>query len=289
MSKPFAITPVYDLLLRGTPVTPVGLYHLHLATASQLNRLHYKEGTLNTVKARLKMLMDNGFVQLDASPVKHHSGSKVHFSPRYYYTLGNKGIAYLKSIGLDVPESLRAVKEVDKHAIFVDHALELNDILIAALRLKFADPRFYLARWMHERTLKRTAGLQPIPDTLLDLRKRDADAPFTMLIEHDRGTEQQEHFKRRIRAYRTFLQAGAYKQLLGVENVTVAFTTFEGRKRVMQMRDWTRQQLAGEPQTLGAMFLFADLAQPLATRGLLFERRWYALLHDEPIALLGGQ
>jgi hypothetical protein len=67
------------------------------------------------------------------------------------------------------------------------------------------------------------------------------------------------------------------------------FTTFEGRKRVMQMRDWTRQQLAGEPQALGAMFLFADLMQPLEPRGLLFERRWYTLLHDEPIALLGGQ
>jgi len=52
--KPFVITPVYDLLLRDSQDMPIGLYHVHLATAEQLTRLHYKPGMLKTVKKRLK-------------------------------------------------------------------------------------------------------------------------------------------------------------------------------------------------------------------------------------------
>lgn len=61
-AKSFHITPVYDLLLRGSATMPVGLYHLHIATAEQLTRLHYKPGMLKTVKARLKMLADHGYI-----------------------------------------------------------------------------------------------------------------------------------------------------------------------------------------------------------------------------------
>ncbi len=167
--KPFRITPVYDLLLRGDERMPAGLYHLHLATAAQLTRLHYKDGTLKTVKKRLKALVDNGFIQAGSIP------TKLLRAP-YYYTLGQRGIRYLESIGLDIPPSLRAGKETEHHYLFIDHALEVNDILIAALRLKLVDQRYYLARWLHERELKRTPYKVPldgqtvtvIPDAFLD-------------------------------------------------------------------------------------------------------------------------
>jgi len=61
-----------------------------------------------------------------------------------------------------------------------------------------------------------------------------------LILEHDRGTEQQQHFRRRIGAYRALLQAGGQTQLFGVEAVTVAFTTFVSYHRIVQMRDWTR-------------------------------------------------
>jgi hypothetical protein len=70
----FRITPTYDLLLRGTAAMPVGLYHLHMATAAQLTRLHYKPGSINKVKARLKDLTDHGFVLSDAQPTKKGNG-----------------------------------------------------------------------------------------------------------------------------------------------------------------------------------------------------------------------
>lgn len=287
--KPFRITPVYDLLLRGNQRMPVGLYHLHLATAAQLTRLHYKDGTLKTVKKRLKVLVDNAFIQADSIP------TKLLRTP-YYYTLGQRGIHYLESIGLDIPPSLRAGKEAEHHYLFIDHALEVNDILIAALRLKLVDQRYYLARWLHERELKRMPYKVPlggqtvtvVPDAFLDFRQWRNGTPepsLPLLIEHDRGTEQMQHFKRRIGAYRAVLYGGLLKSF-GVETVRIAFTTHKGIRRVSQMREWTKQELGTD--RIAACFLFAELPRVPEPWHLMFERRWYTLVNDEPIALLEG-
>lgn len=284
MNKAFAITPVYDLLLRGSPDMPIGLYHLHLATTEQLTRLHYKLGMLKTVSKRLKVLTDNGYIQADCIPTKL-------FKSPYYYTLDSKGMRYLESIGLDTDVSFRASKEVSESYLHLRHALELNDVLIAALRLKHTHPQYYLSRFIHERTLKRTpyktGNVTLIPDGFLDVRQRQTERSLSLVLEHDRGTEQQEHFRRRIRDYSVFLSSGGYKQLLGTERVTVAFTTFISSKRVAQMREWTKQELQTEPQ-LAALFIFAELPRPLEPRNLLFERRWYTLASDQPVALLEG-
>lgn len=290
MIKAFAITPVHDLLLRGSADMPIGLYHLHLATVEQLTRLHYKPGMLKTVSKRLKVLVDNGYIQSDCIPTKR-------FKSPYYYTLDTKGMRYLSDIGLDTDTSFRASKEVSESYLHLRHALELNDVLIAALRLKYTHPQYYLSRFIHERTLKRTPykvtlngqHISLIPDGFLDVRQRRQNMPdlsLTLLLEHDRGTEQQDHFRRRIRAYSAFLSSGAYKQLLGTERITVAFTTFISAKRVTQMREWTKAELATDPQLAG-LFIFAELPKPLEPRNLLFEKRWYTLANDQPIALLG--
>ena len=125
-----------------------------------------------------------------------------------------------------------------------------------------------------------------VPDCFLDIRQRSTNRSLVLLLEHDRGTEQQEHFRRRIRVYKTFLASETYKQLLNAERVTVAFTTFISSKRVTQMREWTKAELQAEPQ-LANMFIFAELPKPLEPRNLLFERRWHTLTNDQPIDLLG--
>ena len=289
MSKAFAITPVHDLLLRGSQDMPVGLYHLHQATAEQLTRLHYKPGMHKTVLKRLKALVDNGYVQADCIPTRF-------FKSPFYYSLDTKGLRYLSSVGIDVPASDRASKEIVESYLHLRHALELNDVLIAALRLKYADPRYYLSRYIQERTLKRTpyrvtyngGAISLIPDGFLDFRQRRTAMPdlsLSLILEHDRGTEQQAHFKRRIQAYKSFLYEQSYKTLLQANAVTVCFTTFVGMKRVTQMRAWTYQELQADPKLLN-MFVFAELPQPLEPKHLLFEQRWYTLTNDQPIALL---
>jgi Replication-relaxation len=290
--KPFVVTPVHDLLLRGSSDMPIGLYHLHQATAEQLTRLHYKPGMLKTVSKRLKVLVDNGYIQADCVPTKL-------FKSPYYYALDNRGIRYLDSIGFDTDASFRASKEVSESYLHLKHALELNDVYIAALRLRSAtNNRYYLSRYIQERTFKRSplevsssgVTLRLIPDGFLDIRQHRPLLPelaLPLLIEHDRGTEQQEHFRRRLRTYKAFLSSGVLKQVLNASGVTVAFTTFISAKRVQQMREWTKAELQNELH-LANTFIFAELPRPLEPGHLLFERRWYTVTNDQPVALLEG-
>lgn len=294
MTPSFRITPIYDVLLRGSEQTPVGLYHLHLATAEQLCRLHYSPGSIKAIKARLKVLTDNGFIQADTIPTKYYRAP-------YYYTLGQKGIRYLEEAGYDTHEAWRASKEVDKHALFIEHTLELNDLLIAAALLRKSDPRFSLDSFIHERVLKRkpyqavwSGGRQTftiIPDAFLDFRLKMPDGSqrrMPVLLEHDRGTEEQQYFKRRIRGYIMLIKTEAYKELFGSRAITVAFTTFMGPQRLEQMRTWMRQELANESRAIGLTFCFATLSPPLSPEQVWFAPCWYSPYDAQPQALLAA-
>src|SRR5437763_1739781 len=103
MSTAFSMRPIYELLLRGSTDIPIGLYHLHLATAEQLVRLHYSMGSYRAIRHRLKLLADNGYIQIDAVPKKFARGPN-------YYTLGLKGAQYLAAAGYDTRENFRASK-----------------------------------------------------------------------------------------------------------------------------------------------------------------------------------
>jgi len=285
MSKPFTtITPIFDKLMRGDEQMPVGLYHLHLLTAAQLTRLHYSMGSYKAIRQRLRVLADNGYVVIDAVPQKFTRGPNI-------YSLGVKGIQHLRELGFDVDKSVRASKETGKGYQHIEHMLELNDVFIAALRVSALDPRLYIADdYKHERELKRTPfktmvhgstyGL--VPDGYLDFhvrREGQRDLSLPVYLEHDRGWEREKQFKDKIAAYRAFLQEKP-------RNVTVMVTTFTDFKRVTDLRKWTWDELHTDTVTAGR-FRFALLPRPSEPRHLLFDKRWYTLASDQPIALLG--
>lgn len=301
MSKPLVIRPIYDLLLRGSPSVPLGIFQLHILTSEQLCRLHYKAGCLKAVKARLKDLADAAYVQVDAMPIKHVKEGKTYFSPLYYYTLGPKGARYLKQAGLDISDAFRASKEVNKHSLFVEHVLELNDVIIAAALLRGAGTGFYLHEFIHEHILRRrpykatwriegrTETHSLIPDAFLDFRyvTEQKRLRLPVLLEHDRGTEQQHYFRRRIRAYIALLRAGAQQELFGARVITIAFTTFVGEQRLAQMRQWTKQELVSYDASVKQAFLFANLSKPLETPQAFLQPVWYtADPHTQTVALL---
>ena len=111
-----------------------------------------------------------------------------------------------------------------------------------------------------------------------------------LLLEHDRGTEQQQYFRRRIRAYITLLKTGDYVQLFGSKALGVGFTTFLGDKRRDQLRAWTRAELelTHESTSLGKIFTFASLQRPPAPLEVWTESRWRSPYDDAPQALLAG-
>jgi len=285
----FSVRPIHELLLRGNSLMPYGLYHLHLATAEQLCRLHYRAGSLKAVKARLKTLAEAGFVQADTVPTKR-------FRAPYYYTLGPNGVKHLAQAGYDTNESWRASKEMDKHALFVEHTLELGDVLISAFLLGKLMQSASLHSFTHERVLKRrpykatwqrgdhSETFSVIPDAFLDFHVLldGVMRRMPVLLEHDRGTEEQYYFRRRIRAYRMLLTTGSAAQLFGAKVVTIAFTTFQGKERLAQMQAWTRAELEHETATVGQRFRFAALTPPLHPAKTWFGEQWYGLDATQP-------
>ena len=269
----------------------IGLFQLYLATPEQLCRLHYSPGSLKGVKRNLKTLVDHHYVQYGGYTVEHRTPQRIRHSTRYYYTLGQEGIRYVASLRYDVNEAWRADREVDKHGLFVTHELELNDVIIAAALVRKADARFYLDSFTHERVLKRRPykvrlpegqRFSLIPDAYLDFRNTFNSQHFPVLLEHDRGTEEQLYFKRKIRAYVALLSTQGYRDMFNANTMTVAFTTFEGDKRVHKMREWTRHVLAAHnvPWQIGMAFRFASLPQPLFPGTAWLEPRWQTAFDD---------
>lgn len=276
----FLLTPVYDVLLRGTSDVPYGLYHLQLAYAEQLCRLHYSENSIKLVKKRLKHLADHGYVQADIKPTRDHG------TP-FYYTLAANGMAYMTELGYDTHDAWRPSKEVRKGIFHLDHTLELNDVLISAMLLHKADPRYVLDLFVGERAMKRNPATMMhqgtkftvIPDAYLRFNTPDGLRRFQ--IEHDMGTEEQQHFRRRIRAYIALIRE---------EHTPVAFTTFIGEQRVEQMREWTLKELTvtNEPRSIGVCFRFASLQPPLNPATIWLTTSWRTPYDDAPHSLLAA-
>lgn len=298
--RPFdGITPPYDVLLRGSESIPIGLYHLHMATAEQLCRLHYSMGSIKAVREKLRVLCEHKYVQFDAMPTKFTR------SP-YYYTLDKRGFQYLREAGLDISETFRVSKEVDKAYLFAKHTLELNDIIISAALLKRSSDKLWLESFRHERELKRKpykasrqgGGFTLIPDALLLFRVITSDnrqGRLPIVVEHDRGSEEQLYFRRRIRAYLHMIRNKGYKEMFGVNGITVAFTTSAGVERLKKIREWTAKELeeTGETQ-LGKLFYFTYIEHrknpkqpPVDPVQIWVKKTWLPLYENMTVALLG--
>jgi hypothetical protein len=282
----FRMKPMYEVLLRGSDRMNIGLYHLYKATPEQLCRLHYSRGSIKAVKARLKILVNHGYVQYSAYAVAHDTLERIYFSARYFYMLAPAGVRYLAGLGFDVGENWKPHNEMDKHGLFVPHTLEVNDVIIAAALLKGADPRFYLEGFRHEMVLKRSPhpvtladghAAKVIPDAYLEFAQVGIRDRFLVLLEHDRSTEERAVFKRKIESYVAFLKAGVYETAFDSERVNIAFTTFNGQARLNEMREWTRQILgaADEPLEVYEVFRFAALPRQPVPATAWLEPRWY--------------
>jgi hypothetical protein len=109
-----------------------------------------------------------------------------------------------------------------------------------------------------------------------------------VVIEHDRGTEEQKYFRRRIRAYILWLRSEGFKKMFQTKSITIAFTTSAGVERLKKMREWTVRELEDEPRSLMNAFYFTNLDKPLDPRHVWLEPCWYLPYEEgkQPIALL---
>lgn len=292
--KPLVVTPVYDLLLHD-------LNTLQRATAEQLTRLNYRRGMLTTVKARLKDLTEAGFVL----PLFHPS-----IKLPYVYCLSRKGLQYLAGLGIDVRDYFRPSeeKETERNFLFREHMLSISDVLIHAMLFVRAAPAFRLERLLHERFFKnhpikatyvrnnKEETRTLVPDSYLEFihtKESGKEVKIPVLLELDRGTEEQKFFRRRLRAYIVFLKSRAFETVFNAKSMTVAFATTKDHHRLTKMREWARQELSltHEPKWLADLFLFTSLPErieEIEPRQLFLDPVWYTPADDDhPVSLLG--
>lgn len=161
-----------------------------------------------------------------------------------------------------------------------------------------ADNRYHLENFTHERVLKRQPfkvksgnhTLSIIPDAFLDFRltTEQGQRRMPVFLEHDRGTKEQQYFRRRIRGYISLLKTDAFQQRFGVRTITVAFTTFMGERRLKQMREWTNEELksTNESQKVATTFLFAALPEMVTAQQVWLEPYWYLAAGAPAFSLL---
>ncbi len=226
------------------------------------------------------------------------------------YALDRKGLNYLHSLGVDVREYFRPSQEEDsaKNFLFREHMLAITDVLIHTLLFVKSEPSYRIGTMLHERVFKNTPikaaftrnnheeTKSIVPDCYVAFvytNSSGKEETIPVLWELDRGTEDQKFFRKRIRAYIFFLKSRAFKTLLGVENITVAFATTKDHQRVRQMREWAAKEFAltNEPGWLANLFLFTALPENMdgiEPRRLFLDPVWYTPSDGEsPVSLLG--
>ncbi len=291
-SKPFVVTASHNAVLQA-------VYRYQLLTSVQLVRAcGYSHNSLERVQRLVKQLTDTEYVLSLPVPV-------VRGKAPFVYTLARKGLNYLKRAGVDVREYFRPSKEHEKSYLFLQHTLALNDVLIAASNLHKFVADYSLRSFIHERVLKQTPyklsfmrggtleAVTLIPDAFLQFvkqKKKGNEESIPRLLELDRNTTEQRHFRRNLRARIEFIKEEGYKKLLGTTTVTFAYAVAAGgEKRREELRTWARKELAdtSEQRWLSNLFLFASLPVDLEPKSLFVDHVWYPPFDNtSPVSLL---
>lgn len=268
------------------------LQRLHYLSARQLCRLGYSSGSLTYVQTKLKRLTEAGYCQRIWLPKRAQYGS----APSVY-TLARRGLNHLRALGLDINNRFHPAEKRTLSYLFLDHTLELNDVLISLDLLCQAIPSYRLAGFMHERELKR----QPIkvvtkdgreaaviPDAWLDLRLHD-QYQVCLAIELDRGTEEQKRWRQKVANLLAYA-GGPYQEAFGTRSLTFTVITTAGEKRLMDLVRWTEAELESQGERAqGDLFLFTNLNESTAeTFDVFLARCWLQPFQRQAVALLEG-
>lgn len=277
----FIIGPVDDDILRAT-------YRYHFLTIDQVTRLLYSKGARTTASTRLKRLADAGYLTRTAIPTRQGNGPAV-------YTLARKGLQFVAELGYPIPNRARASEERAYSYLFFAHTLAVNDVLISAELLARAHPTsVVIDQMLHERDLKRRpvavddghgGTLAVIPDGYLSL-VLGGQYRMCFAFEIDRGTEDQQAWRRKVRALLRYVQ-GPYQQAFGTDNLTVCVVATPGHARLQQLYGWTTAELdeCGK-QSEGDLFRFAAPTPDLTPDQLFFGAGWFVPYSNTPVALI---
>ncbi|MEU2829171.1 replication-relaxation family protein [Streptomyces lavendulae] len=255
-------------------------------TAAQVGRLLYPSACDENryAQRRLRRLVEaNYLLRLRELPTPR-IGSAPHV-----FTLADQGRRYLSSSGVALTSPYYRPSEERQKAVdnpFMEHTLAAVDVLVAAEML-CRDYAVSMPCLLTERQLKRmNIRVQPagqpsprltavIPDGWFVLTVGTHD-PVCIALELDRGTEGQQHWRRKVAALVAWAE-GPYREAFQADNLTVA-AVVPSRARLIQLIEWTGDELEAIGKTeLVDIFLFTE-ASPTATDpfDLFFSPLWHS-------------
>jgi len=295
--KPYTLTAVDVEILHL-----VRTYHfLTVEQVVTLRRLSVNSKPM--IQTKLKKLYEQKYLDRRSLP---HLGTG---NTAFIYALSTKAINLLKDMGFSGFSRFRP----DEFRTFafphLEHALSLNDFLIAAKLLERSVPSLSLVDMRHDLDLKKTPvkvtverrlpygdrideKVTVIPDGWLDFRQRiEGQAKRKrrcIVVELDRGTTSIAPFKEKLRAYYYYAISEEYEALFGTQLCMVAYATTAGTDRLKQMVEWCEQEL--EQQRLeheAHLYRFASLPSgDYDPQNIFCTPLWYIPFEDEPVSLL---
>ena len=141
--QPYEPTPVDNLILGY-------VRDYHFLTAELLLTIHYGKGSLTRAQTKLKRLYEGGYLARRRLP---HIGVG---NPEYIYYLDTKGISYLQEQGFSGFSRVRKSEIEEMKYPHLQHALSVNEFLIAARLLNRSVPDISLVEMQHDLDLKKT-------------------------------------------------------------------------------------------------------------------------------------
>ena len=167
---------------------------------------------------RLRKLYDHGLVDRILRPV-------VEGRPELIHTLGPAGARLLaRSMGISTEELKWSKSKRQASTRFLDHELEVNrfHFLLESAALETAG--YMLEEWRERGLLPQfPSSARPVPDAYFRLLTPRGTAQF--FLEVDLGNEAATSvFKRKLVAYKTYGESGAFRQEFGGEYFRVLTT-----------------------------------------------------------------
>jgi len=173
-------------------------------------------------------------------------------NPQRVFTLGSAGREVVRSLGLPVAWYYRPSKTGRLQSNYLNHQLLLTRFVVCARRFAKEHPNYSLVdvRLCYElegQIVKRGAETV-VPDAWLHVERVADEKRFPILVEIDRGSEDQERLKNHVRGRLEFIRSGEYERVFGTPAVVIAYAT-TGRvpahaaSRRHTMAAWTMEVL----------------------------------------------
>ena len=275
---------MYKLVTKAEDAILRSFFTFPYITSKQVTSLLYSEGSYRSVLQILKKLFSDEYLLRKPLPSQVLRGSVP-----YVYWLSAPGRRYLESIGYDFsawvfPHQMRL-----SQSSHLWHALEVNDFLIAGVKLSGGNPDVKLMDCRHDLFMQMTMNLAVKPDAWQLFHIKGIEEAGIWL-ELDRGTELEKIWKAKVEKIVTYV-SDSIKEDFGTRWVTVTVVVpsniMGAVERVRKLKLWTEHQLIkmGKEQECN-FFRFLLLPETFAADWLYLAPVWSRPFDERKHSLL---